>query len=406
MSNEQLLNLLFNRPKRQGIQAADRKHDFWDTQPVPKISQELVESGPLQHQTVDDIQKEPYKIPAGFEWSTIDIHNDAEADEMYQLLTHNYVEDDEAFFRFDYSVPFLRWALTVPDYRPELHLGVRSIKTGKLFGCITGVPATMRIHNDEVRMIEINFLCVHKKLRSKRLAPMLIKEVTRRVNLGGVFQAVYTAGVVLPKPVAQAQYWHRSLNPKKLVEVGFSRIGERMTLARTIRLYKLPEAPTLPGIRAMEPRDCESACDLLNTYLARFKFSPTMSLEEFSHHLLPRTGVVNSYVITDGAGKVTDLCSFYHLPSSVMKSEKHKTLYAAYSFYNVATTVDLSTLMTDLLIFAKSENMDVFNALDVMENTSFMKKLKFGPGDGNLQYYLYNWGCPQVDSENVGLVLL
>ena len=51
-------------------------------------------------------------------------------------------------------------------------------------------------------MVEINFLCVHKKLRSKRVAPVLIKEITRRVNLEGIFQAVYTAGVVLPKPIA------------------------------------------------------------------------------------------------------------------------------------------------------------------------------------------------------------
>ena len=52
-------------------------------------------------------------------------------------------------------------------------------------------------------MVEINFLCVHKKLRAKRLGPVLIKEVTRRVNLTGVWQAVYTAGALLPKPVAK-----------------------------------------------------------------------------------------------------------------------------------------------------------------------------------------------------------
>lgn len=52
---------------------------------------------------------------------------------------------------------------------------------------------------------EINFLCVHKKLRSKRLAPVLIKEVTRQCNLTGVFQAIYTAGVVLPTPVSCAR---------------------------------------------------------------------------------------------------------------------------------------------------------------------------------------------------------
>lgn len=56
------------------------------------------------------------------------------------------------------------------------------------------------------RMVEINFLCVHKKLRSKRVAPVLIREITRRVNLEGIFQAVYTAGVVLPKPVSTCRY--------------------------------------------------------------------------------------------------------------------------------------------------------------------------------------------------------
>lgn len=37
-------------------------------------------------------------------------------------------------------------------------------------------------------MVEINFLCVHKKLRSKRLAPVLIKEITRRVNICDIWQ--------------------------------------------------------------------------------------------------------------------------------------------------------------------------------------------------------------------------
>ena len=49
---------------------------------------------------------------------------------------------------------------------------------------------------------EINFLCVHKKLRSKRLTPVLIKEVTRQCHLTGVFQAIYTAGAVIPTPIA------------------------------------------------------------------------------------------------------------------------------------------------------------------------------------------------------------
>lgn len=111
-------------------------------------------------------------------------------------------------------------------------------------------------------MVEINFLCVHKKLRLKRMAPVLIKEITRRVNLEGIFQAVYTAGVVLPGIVSKCRYvdhqrcensilqwilffsrryWHRSLNVKKLLAVKFSHLGRNMTLQRMQKLYRLPE---------------------------------------------------------------------------------------------------------------------------------------------------------------------
>ena len=34
------------------------------------------------------------------------------------------------------------------------------------------------------------------------------------------------------------------------------------------------------------------------------------------------------------------------------------------------------------------------------------QELKFGIGDGHLQYYLYNWRCPTVVAREIGLVLL
>ena len=116
---------------------------------------------------------------------------------MYKLLTKNYVEDDDNMFRFDYSSEFLRWALTPPGQYPDWVVGVRVIKNKKVVGCITGIPlhmlvittgykyvyAFLKVDGKKVKMAEINFLCVYKKLRDKRLAPVLIKEVTRRVNM-------------------------------------------------------------------------------------------------------------------------------------------------------------------------------------------------------------------------------
>lgn len=177
------------------------------------------------------------------------------------LLYYAYVR------RFDYPEPFLKWALTPPGYSAELHVGVRTA-ANKLVGFISGIPSDIRVHDKTIPMVEINFLCVHKKLRAKRLAPVLIKEVTRRVNLQDRWQAVYTAGVVLPKPVARCQYWHRSLNPKKLIESRFSRLPPRLTMAMTIRLYKLSDMPHAP-LRPLTENDLVSACALLNNYLQK-----------------------------------------------------------------------------------------------------------------------------------------
>lgn len=68
--------------------------------------------------------------------------------------------------RFDYSIPFLQWALTPPEYIRDWHVGVRNVKSNMLMGCITAVPVHVRIYDKVEKMAEINFLCVHKKLRS------------------------------------------------------------------------------------------------------------------------------------------------------------------------------------------------------------------------------------------------
>ena len=122
-------------------------------------------------------------------------------------------------FRFKYSIPFLRWALLTPGYYKEWIVGVRVIKNKKLVGFISGIPVTTVVIEKRMPMAEINFLCVNKKLRAKRLSPVLIKEVTRRINLKNIWQAVYTAGKYIPTPFAEALYYHRSLNVKKLIEV-------------------------------------------------------------------------------------------------------------------------------------------------------------------------------------------
>lgn len=77
--------------------------------------------------------------------------------------------------RFNYSKEFLKWALHPPGYTKEWHVAIRVKTTQKLVAFISAVPSLTRVREERVSLVDINFLCIHKKLRSKRLAPVLIK---------------------------------------------------------------------------------------------------------------------------------------------------------------------------------------------------------------------------------------
>lgn len=127
------------------------------------------------------------------------------------------------------------------------------------------------------------------------------------------------------------RYWHRSLNPRKLVEVKFSHLSRNMTLQRTMKLYRLPDVNSqtcpscislvksshlhdliwtcsscplcltqstkTPGLRPMDRRDIRQVTELLQKYLKRFQLAPSMGEEEVAHWFLPQDNIIDTYVV-------------------------------------------------------------------------------------------------------------
>lgn len=59
------------------------------------------------------------------------------------------------------------------------------------------------------------------------------------------------------------------------------------------------------------------------------------------------------YVVEDPETHlITDMASFYSLPSSILNHPKYQTLNAAYSWYIASTKTPLAQLMKDILILA------------------------------------------------------
>ncbi|CEH12273.1 glycylpeptide n-tetradecanoyltransferase [Ceraceosorus bombacis] len=473
-------SLLKNQESKQKGSKAIADHKFWKTQPVarpddaPLLSSS--QEGPIQPaQPPHEVKQDAYPLPKDFEWVTVDIDDEEECKEVYELLSANYVEDDDASLRFDYAPEFLKWVLKHPGYKKTWHVGVRVSSTKKLVAFISGIPHELRVRENAFQTTEINFLCVHKKLRSKRLAPVLIKEVTRQCHLTGIFQAIYTVGVVLPTPVSCSRYYHRTLNAPKLLDIGFAAVPSGLSREKYVQKFALPDEPKLKGegLREMEERDVEQVGKLLRKYMRRFDMAPRFGDEEVKHVLLSGRGtekdgkrlgqVTWTFVIEDpNTKRITDMFSFYSLPSSVLDSAKHGTLEAAYLFYyatdvpfrhasssspssspktlavaaeasasgssasaalepwqrtnvtrltpqevedeaNVtrwdeesaevksALKARLNQLVGDLLIIAKQNKFDVVNCLTVMDNPLILSDQLFGPGDGLLRWYLFNW---------------
>lgn len=61
------------------------------------------------------------------------------------------------------------------------------------------------------------------------------------------------------------RYWHRSLNPKKLIEVKFSHLSRNMTMQRHLKLYRLPDEVKTSGLRQLKAADIPEVCKLLNS---------------------------------------------------------------------------------------------------------------------------------------------
>lgn len=384
----------------------NKDHKFWNTQPIVKPDEILNNSEPIIIQKICDIKPESFELPDGYGWYNINIKNDGELDEVYNFLKDNYGEDPQ--FRFKYSREFVRWVFASPKFDKSLVLVIRVNNTKKIVGLITSIPQKMRVFEQIMETCIVNFLCVHKSLRNKRMTPMLIKEITRRNNLMEIWQAVYTLGNAIMKPICETQYYHRWLNPQKIIHTGFGHKKNLMQFKNPQKLidklYNLPNFTDIQGFRQMEKKDVPEVHKKIKKFMSKYQFAPVFDDKEFEHWFSPQKDVLYCYVVEDPVTKeITDFCSFYSIPFTVINSDEE--LYVAYMYHYFNNKNSLVDLIRNLLIVAKQNNFDVFNCLNIMDNQCFFKELKFNKGTGKLNYYLYNYKYNDLLPQETSLVL-
>jgi glycylpeptide N-tetradecanoyltransferase len=146
---------------------------------------------------------------------------------------------------------------------------------------------------------------------------------------------------------------------------------------------------------------------LLNAHLkATTQIHPVFTRRDVEHFFINKPGVVSIFVVENSDGAIISLGSYYLLSSTILKHKVYTHISTAYCYYYVPGPIPAEMLIYNMLVMAKQEGVDVFNALNIAGNENWLKALKFESGNGRLSYYCHNLMCPQLVPKDIGLVLL
>ena len=255
-------------------------HTFWNTQPIMKLTKAIHKKGQIKQFKKEEISTVYTPLPKGFHWADFDVKDDSQIDEICNFLSDFYVEDESGQFRLDYSKEKLKWACCTPGYIKDLHFCVRSEENDKIMATIVGIPKKVVINGETVKTAEVNFLAVHRSLRGKRLAQVMIIEMMRRKRLHGLMTAFYTAHHAQPTPFCTVGFYNRFLNPKKLIDIGYTVLPPKVKLQAFEHRFKLPEHKSINivgDLRLMQKKDASAVLKLYNQSNAERKFKYKMS---------------------------------------------------------------------------------------------------------------------------------
>ena len=144
--------------------------------PILWRGQEVGEVGPIEP-LPEHVRQEPYSLPQGFQWVTVNTNN---VDEVAMFLHKCNTETFRISYEYtDHDTRIINYCLIYPNTRNEWQFGIKATG-GKLVGITVAIPKHLCIGKESKVFIEV-IIKSHKKY--KRLRYMLIRELMRRSNL-------------------------------------------------------------------------------------------------------------------------------------------------------------------------------------------------------------------------------
>ena len=381
---------------------------FWKTQPVGIVSSLKDSPGIITPLDVEKIPKEPIQLPEGMYLSDVSCSDDAMMRELTDFINAHYVESSDGTFRLQYDKDFLRHYMS--QGKPGWTVIIRDQETHEILGTITAVPRKIAMRGVVHKIVEVNFLCVLPGVRSKALAPLLITEITRRVNLSGIAVAIHTCGKELPmKSFATVSYFHKFLDVRRLNELGWTEYTEEQ-LPEVIKAHqykKISRKPNMLSWHVLRPAtraDIPLIEEMFFPDMLSSAFTEVIDSEKISWMLSCPT--MQNYIVEDVniVGKVRKPVGFVSLRSkkslAVQKGEHMEYAYIDY------VAGDYLGCMNDLFGLLQKQGKAVVNCMSMGRNKDLVRLFSFLPGTGNLHYYMYNYKMVYLPSEEMSYVIM
>jgi glycylpeptide N-tetradecanoyltransferase len=365
---------------------------FWIQQPVltnQVLAKQILPPRQLLEKTETLINECSIKLDyTGYTEINDDLVNNA-----YEFILENYISSESS--RLVYSKELIQYFLKdsiLVFFTPR---GQKD----KNVGLIVGKRKTICIENTPYEMIDVNFLCLVKKLRKLKLAPYLIAVLTKlSVEKLNISLAYYTISARINSPCfGKKQMYHRPVNIAHLVNSGFfkvsipnyERIYNNFLNTKTAKYLHniLPDKDLIENIETL----------LLNYNIKTYNIYETVSVTD-----ILTNKAFHSFAFYDN-NKLTDFISILRLDSQMKQEATYKN---GYLFITAAQTNTLETIINSVVKICKENNIvDVLTLSDIFPKEIY-SKIKFTPGTGILNYYIFNMDIITVENIKNGLVTI
>ncbi|KCZ80064.1 hypothetical protein H312_02520 [Anncaliia algerae PRA339] len=328
-------------------------------------------------------EKNLIELPEGYQIKPF--NRLAHTKEVTELIKNNYKDKTNAYISLEYSSDFIEWYF---DNQCDLKYCLVLYYQNILIGFISGNEICLSVNKKNERVLGVNFLCIDIDYRNKLLAPLLISHLTHLANKHYILSAVFTGGRSFPFSFIKATYFHRPINPSRLIK------------AKYLCAYEEPHIRKSKILRIANKEDIKDILYLYNKANENMKVYEVLSLERAEKSFLPVDNAVITFVVENNS-KVTEYISYFYIYTYLSYSNTH--IKAAY--LHSWSSSNIRTLLDDSFLILKDLNVDVVNCLNIGNNLPFVHNSDFLEGSGDLNYYFYNYSAGEFKKEEISFVM-